>query len=100
MALADAGYRRALEALHELVELDPDDLTHRRDLAAAYVRLAELDADAGWVAQAEAGYRRSMEINEWLVRVEPDNLDDRRNLESDRLRLGSSERRTGDSAPG
>jgi hypothetical protein len=87
MALADAGYRRALDALQERVALDPANPGYRRDLAVALVRLAELDVAQGWPAQAAAAVRRVIEIDEWLVAASPDDPGHQQHLQASRALL-------------
>ncbi|MFZ0159107.1 MAG: hypothetical protein WAL50_08780, partial [Kineosporiaceae bacterium] len=91
LALAASGYRQAVDALGQRVELEPGNPAFQYDLATAVTELAELDADQGWIAQAAAGYQRAIELGERLVLAHPGNPDYRRTLDLARARAAALE---------
>jgi arylsulfatase A-like enzyme/Tfp pilus assembly protein PilF len=65
--LATADSERALSAFRRAVEIQPDDAVARFNLANAFARAADGEADSGtdtaWAAQAQAEYERALALN-------------------------------------
>jgi hypothetical protein len=77
---AEAGFRQPVRSFEELVEREPANPDHLRDLATAYQRLAGRDRADGRVALAAVGYRQAVDALAERVELEPGNAAFRHDL--------------------
>jgi hypothetical protein len=77
-----AGQQRVVQERLKLAEKDPGNYQARYELAVGYVRLAELQAQAGGPIEAQSILDKAVQILEEIRRAQPENFEFQRFLAS------------------
>ncbi|MDB5314102.1 MAG: pknD 3, partial [Gemmataceae bacterium] len=90
-ALARTHFTSAVGMAEDLLKADPAAVDVRRDLAAGYDRLAEIDLQAGKTAGAAGAVRKALDLRERLLDLTPADRTAKQELAASRDRLAGVE---------
>ena len=98
LAMARKEYEESQSIALKLLEQDPGNADHKRDLSVSYSKLGGVAQAGGDLAAARAAYEKDLELTKGLAEADPTNVVLKRDLSVSYNKLGQVARAGGDLA--